>query len=354
MLIQDGMKDVDPAAFDGHAKSLLAAIQHLGDTTVQRQAVVAYWHLSAAITRHAFARQASAFLQQVQPPTQPDGQALFEAARATAAARQDETGEEVTASQYDLLERSFAADLTILPWPDDTPLVGSYRTNFETLFGDHPAPLRLRRIHDLLPATKRVIEARARAVVAAREARDVNHVAYHEGRLPIRSLLDACEQLRLEQQALVAAVLRYNEAIAEYALAVVGPAADPATVVSTLIKWQTPPAVTQQPASRIQQASAEEPLPSDAQQPAPAAAPVPNTAFSDGPRVVAPPAMETPPTLETPPGAETPSPVETPPAVETSPAVESRPAREIDHSLDRATGTRSVLRSVRIAHEAEG
>jgi hypothetical protein len=363
VLIQDSINEVDPSEFSGQATSLLAAIQHLGDTTVQRQSVVAYWHLSAAISRHAFARQASEFLRQLESPADPDAEAILEAARVTAAARREETAEQVTASQYDLLEHSFATETMALPWPDDTPLVGSYRTNFETLFGDHPAPLRLRRIHSLLPHNKRVIETRARAVMAAREARDRTRVAYQEGRLAVRSLLDACERLRGEQDAFVAAVLRYNEGIAEYALAVVGPAADPATVVSTLIKWHPSPAATARPDPQIQQASAEEPLPFAGQQPAASAA----SEIPQGPAPATekPPALEPPPAVE-PPAAEAPATLETPgtgwsssagppqPNVEKPPAVESGPARHSPSGSGGTPGIRSVLRSIRIAHEAGG
>ena len=71
-----------------------------------------------------------------------------------------------------------------------------------------------------------MIEARANAVVAARRSRDLSYVAYQEGRLPMRSLLETCTLLQTEREAFLTAVLRYNEFIAEYALSVVGPAAE--------------------------------------------------------------------------------------------------------------------------------
>ncbi|MFV2067777.1 MAG: hypothetical protein ACC645_12455 [Pirellulales bacterium] len=306
MLIQESMNAVDPASFDGNATSLLAAIQHWADTGVRRQSVIAYWRLSAAISKHAFAEEEAAFLQRVVNSQQEDAQAMLEAAQAAAVARQHETAEAVALAQFDLVEQSYATASAALPWPDDTPLVGSYRTNFVSLFGDRTPPVRLRRIHRVLPATKRVIETRATAVVTARKVRDASDVSYQEGRLPMWFLLDASERLRGEQEAFLAAVLRYNESIAEYALAVVGPAADPATVVSTLIKWDGPPTSVVPIDQGVQPASAEEPLEVHAEQPARAA-------------TVAPPAAP-------------------PPLAPTTPSLDSDPH------------TQSVLRSIRIAH----
>jgi hypothetical protein len=119
----------------------------------------------------------------------------------------------------------------------------------------------MQRIHRLLPIARQSIDTRAEALSKAHVAANEFARAYQGGQTPLRSLLEAVTQWRTQQRAFFDAVLHYNDEIADYAMAVVGPVAAPSTVVSTLIKWEAPPQSAPTEPNMVAPASAEEPVP---------------------------------------------------------------------------------------------
>jgi hypothetical protein len=242
--LRGALSTADRTLFACDEVSLYDAVRNLPDASLRGPAVRAYWRLVAAVAQFRFDEQELAWFQQASEPQAVHERAIFEAARAAADARRQESLEAVVRAQHTLSESSLAASSSELPWPVDVPFVGAYRTNFEVLFAERTAPANLQRIHQVLPTTFRVIEVRAHAAAAADEAVGQVMEAYSQGQVPLRSWLEAIDNWRAQREGLLAAVLRYNDQIAEYALAVVGPAADPAMVVSTLIEWERPDPAT--------------------------------------------------------------------------------------------------------------
>lgn len=237
-LWRTGLEQADASAFQGNPESLLDTIRAMRDTASQMAAIKAYWRLSAAIVQLTFAEEEATVLGKAAEPKSDYERAVLAAARAGALARQQEAQLAVTTAQFELLERAMKSAEGALPWPTDLPLVASYRTNFEALFAGRTAPPQLLRIHKTLPVMLQVLEGRAEAASAHNNAVRQVAVNYESGQVSLKELLTAVDGWREQRTAFVAGVLRYNEQITDYALSVVGPLADPSTIISTLINWK--------------------------------------------------------------------------------------------------------------------
>ena len=259
LLWRSAVESLDPAAFQAEKKSLLESFPATADTSAQSSVVKAYWRLATAIVRFKFAEEEATVLGQATEPQAAHERALLDAARAAALARQQQLQLAITTGQYELAERAFGSLADRLPWPADMPLMGRYRTNFDLLFAGRTAPISLLRIHKLLPTTLDTLEGCAAAANTGSVAVRQTAAAYASGQAALRELLLAIGQRREQTDAFADAVLRYNEQIADYALAVVGPTANPATIVSTLIDSRTNPAAPAQ-SDGVRQASATEPV----------------------------------------------------------------------------------------------
>ncbi len=86
-----------------------------------------------------------------------------------------------------------------------------------------------------LPLRQRAVESHAAAVLAAEESLDAAIELHSTGQRPLARVLQALDAQVQQQQAFLAAVCRYNDDIADYALAVVPPQTAPEAVVTTLI-----------------------------------------------------------------------------------------------------------------------
>ena len=69
--------------------------------------------------------------------------------------------------------------------PADRPFVGDYRTEYETIFARRGAPLGLKQIHEVLPLRKKLVDARADAVVAATSSLREQQRAFSDGQTRI-------------------------------------------------------------------------------------------------------------------------------------------------------------------------
>ena len=78
-----------------------------------------------------------------------------------------------------------------------------------------------------LPLRQRAVESHAAAVLAAEESLDAAIELHSTGQRPLARVLQALDAQVQQQQAFLAAVCRYNDDIADYALAVVPPQTAP-------------------------------------------------------------------------------------------------------------------------------
>jgi hypothetical protein len=325
------MEATDPAAFQADRKSLLDTLNSLTDTASQTLAVKAYWRLAAAIVQFSFAEEEAAVLAKVTDPQSATERALLVAARAAAFARQQELQFAVSSAQYDLIERAPALAGDTVPWPSEVPLTGKYRTNFDVLFAGRVPPAGLLRIHKTLPASLAAAEGQAESAAAAGDAVDKISQAYSSGQVRAEDLINAVSVWRDQRTAYVRAVLRYNEQITDYAMAVMGPVADPATVISTLIAKK--PAAPPKSEDGVRQASATEALPKESP-----ALPLSNRDLSNASPTTSSPTAASPTTAS--PAAN--------PAAAVSPTTQNSPAASGEPNL--FPETQSVLKSVRVAH----
>ncbi len=199
---------------------LLEALERSGDRTRRLWITQAYWKLAAAAARYRFALDAEERLTLVAPGSGGDDVPLLELAIAEARGEAASAGVDLVAAQQELIDLVRLPPVEPAPWPADRPLTAAYQTHFETIFATRPATGRIRAIHRQLPLAHRAIEARAEAAAAA-EARFQSTEALHaQGKKPIGAVLAAHETIREQETAFVQAVQGYNQAIAEYVMAV--------------------------------------------------------------------------------------------------------------------------------------
>lgn len=242
-------------AITGYPIRLEQVIAASPDTQARRIAVRAYWNLVISIADYHFALDEFDLISQV-AARQDDP--LIEAASAAAEARVAETHLTAMAAQFDLA--AFSPSATALPIPADAPLIGDYRTEYQALFGNGPAPIAIRRLAAMLPLYRTQVAARGRAVFAASNAMQRNDD------------LTTFKELCTHRRAFLGAVRDYNEAIADYALQLTAPGTPVDVVTSMLIVRATPPAdaapslsATGARSASVVRASAAEPIDSPAE-----------------------------------------------------------------------------------------
>lgn len=172
-----------PFADRENAQGLLHLREVVGgstDTAQRRAAIKLYWEAASLLADWKFARERLQRLSELPPPGDAAAQQDYEAALAAARARLVEAEMAATTARYTLAEVT-SGPAGQLPIPADRPFVGPYRTLFDTLFANRPAPPALRRIHATLPLRRQLVDARAAAVAAAAEALEGQMEAYQAG-----------------------------------------------------------------------------------------------------------------------------------------------------------------------------
>ena len=222
-------------ALPGLPVSLQDALSRVLDRAGRLATARAYWKLSLCGAEYHWA-----IAEWRQLDATPTGRGAIDApmlstARAAAQARALESQALVVAAQHELAE-ALGQSPQNLPLTVDQPLVGPYRTHFETLFASRSAPGRLRSINKTLPLRREAIDVRTAAVQAAASAVHVAEEAYAKGQVPVQTLLAAQSELSRQRKAFVAAVRDYNLEIAEYALGVADPGTSNAVLVSMLTR----------------------------------------------------------------------------------------------------------------------
>ena len=124
--------------------------------------------------------------------------------------------------------------------PENLPLVERYRTSFELFQSRRPMPENLRRIHENLPQFYQLIQTHADATSGSQQVAQQTIVAHNRRQASIPSALEAIRMCRESHQAFFDAVNKYNQEIADYALAVSPLGQPPERVAGMLIKIRDP------------------------------------------------------------------------------------------------------------------
>ncbi len=227
----------------GSPLSLVDALARCGsDRARQLQVARAYWQLAAAVAVYHFRQDETSYLMQLEGfepasgessgPTggeDPDPLRIADAQAAGSAAHVD-----VLEAQHELARWLDSLPGSALPLPLDHPHVGSYRTYFAQLF-PAGAARELARIDLSLPLARQEIALRADCVATAEAGLRAVEQRYVSGQSTRAALLEQLRELAAQRTHFVRAVLVYNDDIAEYALSVASPAAQPANLAAMLV-----------------------------------------------------------------------------------------------------------------------
>ncbi len=152
--------------------------------------------------------------------TMPTDQALLTAARSAAADQLLAAEIQLGKSQATMLDFIPARQDGLLPLPADQPLIQKYRTNYALYESNGMIPTRLRGIDKILPKTLELIHKRATTVNLAKQAADNARNALASRQTDIAYVLDAARLWRGAEQDLIASVISYNQAIADYSMTI--------------------------------------------------------------------------------------------------------------------------------------
>jgi hypothetical protein len=256
-MILDGA--IEMRTDDGTDVALVDLLRRIGDNGSRQRAVQSYWRLCLAIAEQNFARQEARYLSELARPQSQLEDSLLTAEVTQTRARQATVALKVLELQENLSDAG-RLETTGVPRPVDRPFVGPYRTHFKELFANRTAPKHLKRIDRRLPHQLEVIERRADAVAAGESAASQLAQAYESGAAGLSHVLDSLERLSRTRRELLAAVLSYNEQIAEYSFAVVRPGVAPESLLGTLIRREVAAQPTMLADANVRPASAEAPV----------------------------------------------------------------------------------------------
>lgn len=243
-LVRESLVLPKSLALPGKVTALEELFNTVGDRRRQIDAVRSYWKLTADVADYHFAWQQTQFLKLLGETVDvvekgPDLQrAKTENASrfAESQARQREAEMKLAATQLDLAERASLPATNRQPLPRDLPHVGVYNTSFEKVYAHRTPPARAYLLNRTLPLWRDIISMRAETVWASQDAYDAAFDAYRKGQLEVDDVFLAIEELRDRRSEFIAAVRRYNEEIAEYALTSAPDGTSRETLVGMLIK----------------------------------------------------------------------------------------------------------------------
>jgi hypothetical protein len=239
-LITQGLAAPKDSALAGRQMTLLELIARFGmDRGRQLSVVRDYWKLAAAQADYNWAADESVRLDQITAAKGLEA-AVLSAAQAGAQARLHEAQVGAVAAQQELADLLGLPSNGQLPLAGDPPLVGPYRTYFDTLFAGRVPPPRTRVIDRGLPIRLQAIQDRTLAVQAASSAVRYADDARAKGQADLQTLLNCHAELARQRRAFLAAVRDYNLDIGEYALAVADPTLANERLVAMLIVVKAP------------------------------------------------------------------------------------------------------------------
>jgi hypothetical protein len=220
---------------EGRPVSLADALGR-GSSSVRRLEVAAlYWKLSLAIADYHWSLEEFVQVQALPGNKHAVDAPLLAAAQAATQARMLEAKAAAVTQQQELAD-AIGQPTQPLPLTVEQPLVGPYRTEFDTIFASRAAPGRSRAIHRALPHLREAIDLRTAAVRAAASAVPAAEEVFAKQQSGITTALFTHQELTNQRRAFLNAVRAYNAEIVEYASYVAGPSTSTATLVSMLTR----------------------------------------------------------------------------------------------------------------------
>ena len=227
-------------------------LEMLEKTPVQQRTVMLaqYWetYFDWASTQNA--SEYLSWLQKLPPPRTPDGQALLKTAKVSA--RNNVLASEIQLGKsQSKLQQFLSSDKdSLLPLPSDTPLIQTYETHFDWFSKRGMIPSRLRGIDTMLPKSIELIALRANAVASSRNALSQVKAAYTANPTTLGTVIQAARLWNEAEQDLVATIVNYNQAVADYSITVTQGRKTPKQIVGMLVTKEKP-SVAAQPAARL-------------------------------------------------------------------------------------------------------
>lgn len=159
-------------------------------------------------------------VSRIPTPTNTAEKAMLDVARANARNRVLAAKIQLGKSQSKLVQFLPNWNSELLPIPNDLPLIQKYKTNYEIYKSYQLMPANLRGIDQMLPDTLELIVNRASAVELSQTAASRVLEALAARQSTTTHAIDCARQCRFLNQDLVASVISYNQAIADYSLTV--------------------------------------------------------------------------------------------------------------------------------------
>ena len=234
-LLMSALQQRRQSAITGKPTTLLETLEKIDPRPQQIAAIKAYWQVSIGQADFNHAYDEAVLLANLPLPASELGQLQLREALTAAQARLSEATLAVVASQHDLADAASWSDGDSLPVPVNISVVGRYRSRFDELFANRPAPARLKKLDASFPLYVSLIDSRATSVDASHRMLSALASAYHEGEVGIDSVVQSFINLRDQRIKFLAAVRDYNNSIADYSLNVVGPNVSREDIVSMLV-----------------------------------------------------------------------------------------------------------------------
>jgi hypothetical protein len=230
--------DAKPA---GRWTPLVEAMAAAADPTQQLEMVRAYWKLTAAIAVYRIAWDECQLLEAVSSGAgghhpSPDDRVQAQVRCAQAAVQLEEAAGKLLAAQHDLALRMRLPEGAALPLPADKPHLGTYNTHFDQIYAAAAAPAGARFANRSLPLRRSLVDERAAVVRAAQDVLEAEQEAYTAAPGNFATLVSAMDRWSRERRTFLAAVMQYNDQIAEYAMNVPRAGLAPDSLVGMLIK----------------------------------------------------------------------------------------------------------------------
>jgi hypothetical protein len=260
-LLNHALEPSKTAPLAGHTLTLLQAITPFATNRNFQLAIArAYWKLAAAEGDYNWAVDEADRLDHLAAGSTATDSTVIATARASSQAQLLEAKLGAVTAQQELADMLAIPPNNPLPLTADPPLVGAYRTYFDTLYAGRMPPPRMRLIDRTLPIRREAIETHVAAVQAAASAVHSAEDARAKGTSDLQNLLLCKADLSRQRRSFLMAVRDYNYDIDEYALTVAEPNVPTDRVIGMLIRTRPAAAPTIAPpaaATTIPPASSE-------------------------------------------------------------------------------------------------
>ena len=218
----------------GRNVTLLDVLGNVTDRSKRIAITHAYWHLARKLGEYRFCWEESRQIQATRLASVDSN--LLSPAQQAADRELTATELALIQAQYHLAEVAGLDSSRQLPLPADNFHLGTYSTHFDKIFANASPPGRTRLLHRTLPLQHQVTTVRTEAVHAAQDAFQEIARSYQAGQVDAGDVLNAMHEITAQKRAWISAIARYNDSIADYALAIAGPETTGRDLVSILIK----------------------------------------------------------------------------------------------------------------------